>query len=177
MKNSLTFGALSAVAGAVITLVLYLLGLHSDPARIATASWIQLAIGLPASIIIMIMGIRAKRTETPSNQAFGYGRAFATGLGIGFVSLALGVVFQVLYETVINTSFVECTIQANLANMASSGVSQAAIDRSEAMMRKFSTPTVRALFSVVGGSLIVTLIAAVTAPFATRKGVPIDEIV
>lgn len=176
MKNAFTFGALSALAGAVITLCFYLLGLHSDPAKIATAGWLQLALGLPVGIAIMLVGLRAKRSETPQERAFGYGRAFATGLGIGLVGLALGTVFEYVYESFINTNFVECTIQANLAKMEANGLSQRQIDGSEAMMRKFSTPLVRALFSLVGGSVIVTLLAAVTAPFATRKGAELDEI-
>jgi len=60
MKPYLTYGAFIAIGNAAITLVLYLAGFHTDPAKFQTGNYIAGAARLAIGISLLVVGIRAK---------------------------------------------------------------------------------------------------------------------
>src|SRR5436190_20832879 len=97
MKNYLIYGFAMAVAGAVLAVVCYLLGLHSDPAKIGTAQTLGIVGGCAIGITCIVLGTKARRAEVPVTEDFSYGRALGAGVMIPLFAALFGIVTNYLY--------------------------------------------------------------------------------
>jgi len=77
MKSYLTYGAFIAIGNAVVTLVLFLTGFHSEAEKLQTAGYVSGLAGLAIGITLLIIGVRAKRAETPITEEFSYAKHWA----------------------------------------------------------------------------------------------------
>jgi hypothetical protein len=168
MKTYLTYGVSMALASALLTLVLYFLGFHSDAAKLGTAQWISNLGFLAIAVTCLIMGTKARRAEVPLTEEFGYGSALFVGFMISLFAALCAIVTNYLYFNVINPGFSELIVQAQLDKMEAKGLSGAQIEQMEKMTRMFMSP----VFSSCVVFLVVlfwgTLISLVTAAFLKR---------
>lgn len=163
MKNSLLYGFLMAIAGFILTLALYLLGMHSDPAKMPTASLISEVLGALIMIVCIVLGVRAARGAVPAEQGYSYGRGVGSGMGISLVSAAVGLVTTPLYVMVINPQFTEVIMELQRSKMAEKGLNDDQIEQALKIMKIFSSPgflTVSAFLSVLFFGLVISLIVA-----------------
>src|SRR5436190_548993 len=105
MKTYLTYGSAMAGGGFLLVIVLYVLGFHSDPAKLRTAQWIQGCVGLGIGITCTVLGTKARRAQVPLTEDFGYGSALGTGVMIALFAALIGLVTTFLYGGVINPHF------------------------------------------------------------------------
>lgn len=171
MKPYLTYGAFIAIGNAVITLVLFLAGFHSEAEKLQTANYISGLGGLAIGITLLIIGVRAKRALVPVTEDFGYGKALGAAMMIALFATIFSSVFQFIYSSFINSNFVEVTIQAQLAGMQAKGMPSDAIEKAEGMMRMMMKPAIQAGFSFVGGMFINVIISLIAAAFLKRRAV------
>ena len=104
MKTCSLYGFISALAGAFVTLILYFLGFHSDISKLTAASWIGGLLGLAVTVVCLVLGVRARRDETPKDAEFGYGKAMWAGTLITFVASILSSVFTWTYYAFLTSS-------------------------------------------------------------------------
>ena len=109
MKTCFLYGFLLAVAGSILILVLYFLGFHSDPAKLAAGNWIGGVLGLGIGISLTVLGVKARRSEVPENVEFGYGRALGAGVLISLFASILSTIFNYVYAAFINPGPVSYT--------------------------------------------------------------------
>src|SRR5690606_32135642 len=102
MKTTFIYGLGMAIAGAVPNFALYFLGFHDSPEKLQSAQTVGMVGGLLITIVGLVMVIRARRAETPADEAFGYGRALGAGTLTSLWGSLFGNIFNVLYLTVIN---------------------------------------------------------------------------
>src|SRR5215217_3994138 len=102
MKTYLTYGLAMAIAGALLILMLYLLGFHSDPAKLETAQALGMIGGLVIGVVCITLGIKARRAELPLTENFTYGRALGTGVMIALFASLFGLVTSFAYAKFIN---------------------------------------------------------------------------
>ena len=178
MKPYLTYGSFIAISNAVITLVLYLTGLHSDPDKLQTANLVTTVTALCLLIGFLIVGIRAKRATLPATQDFSYGMALGAAVMISLFAVLFGTVFQFLYQSFINPGFAEVTIQAQTAKLQATGVSSDQIDKATQFMRMMTKPIVTAIVGLFIGMVFNVIISLIVAAFLKRKAVeqPVTEI-
>jgi hypothetical protein len=170
MKSYLTSGSFIAIGNAVVTLVLYLGGFHSDATKLSTANYVSIVIGLGLSITFLIIGTRAKRAHLPVDQEFTYGQALATGVMISLFAALFGTAFQFIYQSFINPGFGEVVIQAQSAKFQASGLSSDQIEKAEKITRMMTKPAFQAVFSFFGGIIFGVILSLITAAFLRRKG-------
>ncbi len=168
MKTYLTYGSAMAGAGFVLTLVLYILGFHSDPSKLSTSQWIQGCVGLAISIVCIVLGTKAHRAAVPAEDDFGYGSALGTGVMITLFAALIGIVTNLLYTQVINPGMTDIAIQAQIAKWEAMNMPAARMEQAESMMRKMMSPPIQAAFAFLGGMVFGTLISLVTAAFLKR---------
>src|ERR1019366_4642334 len=104
MKTHLTYGSAMAGAGFVLVLVLYILGFHSDAAKISPAQWIQGVLGFGIGIACIVLGTKARRANVPAEDDFGYGSALGAGVMITLFAALLGLVTNFVYRSEEHTS-------------------------------------------------------------------------
>lgn len=172
MKTYLTYGVIWAIAGLVLTVVLYLLGYHSDPAKMTVANYIGGIGGLAIAVACLVFGIRARRDEVPATENFGYGRALGAGVMVALVASVIGIFTTYLYAKVINPEFVDVLVQTQVEKLESKGLSAAQVEGAEKMIRTMSGPGVQAIFACLGGMLFGTIISAIAAAFLKRPAAP-----
>ena len=168
MKTYLTYGAAMAGGGFVLTLVLFILGFHSDPAKLSTAQWVQGCLGLAIGIACIVLGTKARRAQVPATEEFGYGRALGAGVMIGLFASLFGLVTTFLYGGVINPHFSDVIIQAQADKLEASGLSADKIEQVQKMSAPFMKLPMQMVAGFLGGMFFSTLISLVTAAFLKR---------
>ncbi len=169
MKTYLTYGLVMAIAGALLTLALFLLGFHTDPVKLQSAQWIGGGGGLVIGIVVIVLGTKARRAEVPATEGFGYGRALGTGVMIVLFGALFGIATNLLYTQIINPHMTDILMQAQIDKWEAAGMSSAKIEQAEAMMRKMMHPAIQAVFGFIGGMCFGTLISLITAAFLKRE--------
>lgn len=171
MKTYLTYGLAMAGAGAVLALILFFLGLHSDPAKFSVAQSVQTFGGLAIAIACLILGIRARRSSLPETEAFTYGRALAAGTMIVLFATLFGTVFNLLYTTVIHPDYTEVLVQSQLAAAEQKGMPPEQLDQMESVMRMMSKPAIQAAMGLFFGFLFGFVVSLIVAIFMRRPAV------
>jgi hypothetical protein len=169
MKTALTYGAAMAVANALLTLVLYLLGLHDSAEKLRLAQWVGGLAGAGVGIAVLTLAIREKRAAFPADETWGYGNALGIALLTGVVGTFLGSVFGYIYFAAINPGMADAIYQGQVAAMEARGMSAAQIERAEPMMRKWMSAPILTLIQLFFGLVWSTLLALVVAAFLRRR--------
>jgi hypothetical protein len=172
MKTCSLYGLILAVTGAIVTLILYFLGYHSDPAKVGTGQLIGGLVILTASFVITAMGIKARRAEVPASEPFGYGRALGAGVLISLVAVVLSTVFNLVYASFINTGFTEVMLQAQMDKLQAKGMSGADLERAENMTRMMMGTVPSAILGILFGMVIGVIISLILAAFLKRTAPP-----
>jgi hypothetical protein len=168
MKTCALYGIAIAVANALLILALFFLGFHSDPAKFQAAQYIGGIGGLAIGITFTVLGVKARRSEAPASEPYGYGRALGAGMQIGLVASFLCAVFNYAYFAFINAGFADIIIQDRLDKMQAKGIDGARAEKAEQFMRFMMSPGIYALQTFIGGLIFALIIALVIAAFLKR---------
>jgi len=171
MKSYVTYGLFIAIGNAVVTLVLYLTGFQSDPAKLVTGNYIATVVGLAIGIYLLVLGVRTKRESIPAAQEFTYGMALGAGVLISVFATLFGSAFQFIYQSFINPGFAEVIIQAQTAKFQAAGLPSDQIEKATQFMRMMTKPAVQAVTGFFAGMIFSVVISLVVAAFLRRKAV------
>jgi len=158
------------ICGAVFNLLMYFLGFQTD--KMATGQYLNW-LGLIISIVILWLGIKAVREETP-DKSLTYGQGVGAGTLISLYSGLMSAVYSYIHFKFINPAFFDYQAEMLRAQWAAKGMSDAQIEQAEAMTRKFSGPIASAIFTpiivVIIGVLISLVLAAILKRAAAKDG-------
>lgn len=169
MKTSLTYGAAMAIAGAVLTLVLYLAGLHDAVEQLKTAQWAGTAGGVAIGVTCLALAMRDKRAQRPADADWGYGSALGGGVLTALWGSLFGMVTAYVYFGLVNPGFSDVILQSQVAAMEAKGVSAAQIERIEPMIRKWLSPVALTLTQGAMGFVWSFLLALIVAIFFRKR--------
>jgi hypothetical protein len=163
MKTCSLYGFISALAGAFVTLILYFLGFHSDASKLQAAGWIGSLLGIAVTVACLVLGVKARREETPKEADFGYGKAVGAGTLISLVASFLSSVFAYVYYAFINPAFTDLMVQNQMAKMEARGMSGDQLEKAESFtkwMMSAGPASVMAFFYIFILGVILALIVA-----------------
>ena len=172
MKTCSLYGFMSAIAGAILLLALYFLGFHTDPAKFTAAKWIGGLGGLAIWIVLLTLGVKARRAEVPADKPFGYGQAFGAAFMIGLVNSVVYSVFYYIYMAFINTGFTELMVQDTMDKMQAKGMSGAQLDNMEKGVRFMSGAGVQSITALIGGLVFGAILSLIIAACLKRAAPP-----
>ncbi len=176
MKTYVTYGFFMALGGFLLNLVLYLVGFHSDPAKIQMAQWIAMGGGTVIAFVCLVLGTKARRESVPPSEEFGYGRALGAGVMISLFASLFGIFTTYLYMTVINPGFTDILLQAQANNLEAKGISQDKIDQIQKMSAMWMKPAVQACFAFIFGMIFGTIFALITSAFLKRPATEVPPL-
>lgn len=173
MKTPLTYGFAMALAGAVLTFVMFLAGYHDTAEKMQTvfAQVVGAVVPLAIGISCLALAMREKRAETPADRDWGYGSALGTGVLTALFGSLIGLVTAYVYFAFINPHMGDVLYQVQVAKMEAKGASADQIERAEPMMRKFMTPVAMTLFQSVLGFIWGVILALIVAIFFRKRPV------
>lgn len=149
------------IIGAVLNLILYFTGFQTE--KLATgqhAKWLMLV----ASIVILWLGIKATREESPT-KSLSYGKGVGTGVLISLYSGLMSAVYTFIHFKFINPDFVDYQMAIVRTQWEARGMSGAQMEQAEgfarAMMGPVSMAIMTPIMSVVFGLIVSLIIAAI----------------
>ncbi|HNC22785.1 MAG TPA: DUF4199 domain-containing protein [Opitutaceae bacterium] len=171
MKTYSLYGFYTALASMVLTLAIYFLGYHSDPAKFSTGQIIGSVGGLAIGITFIVLGTKARRAEWPVAEDFTYGNAFVAGFMTMFCAGVIGIVTNYLYFQVINPGIADVIVQAQLDKLEAKGLSGAQLEGAEKSIRFFMKPGITAAVGFISALFWGAIISLVTSAFLKRPAV------
>ncbi len=168
MKTPLLYGLLAAIADALLVLALFFLGFHSDPAKLTVAKWVGGVLALAIAIVSMVAGIRARRSEVPEKDGFGYGSALGAGVIITATTNVIYGIFYFVYLKFINPGFIDVMLQDTMDKMAAKGITGAQADNVEKGVRFMLAPAVQFISQLIIGTIFGVILVLIIAAFLKR---------
>jgi hypothetical protein len=168
MKTCALYGIAIAVADALLVLVLFFLGFHSDPAKLPAAQWIGGLGALAIGVTFTALGVKARRAEIPETEPFGYGGALWAGVKVSFVACLLSSVFNYAYSAFINPGLTDIIVQDRLDKMQARGMGSAQTDQAERFIRFLMSPGVYAVYTFFLGMILALVLCLIIAAFLKR---------
>ena len=161
MNTKLTYAVILTVAQAVFSLLMFLLGFQTD--KMAAGQNLQW-LGLIISIVVLWLGIKAVREESP-DKSLSYGQGVGAGTLISLYSGLLSAVYTYIHFRFINTNFFEYQQEFMRSKWAEKGMSEAQMEAAGNMMKKFSGPGITSIMvpimAVIMGLILSLIIAAI----------------
>lgn len=169
MKTSLTYGAVMAIAGAVLTLLLFFAGFHDSGEKMKLAQWIGGLGGVAIGVTCLTLAIREKRALFPVDADWGYGAALGGGVLTGLWASLFGLVTAYVYFAILNPGFSDVIYQTQVTAMEARGMTAAQIERAEPMMRKWMSPIVMTIMQGFMGFIWSVLLSLLVAIFLRKR--------
>jgi hypothetical protein len=169
MKTCALYGFAIALADALLVLALFFLGLHSDPAKFAAAKWIGGLGALAIGTTFTVLGVKARRSEVPETEDFGYGSALGAGVLVSAVACCLSAAFNYAYLAFINPGFADIVIQDQLDKLQAKGIDGARAERAERIIRFMMSPGIYAVQTLVFGFIFAVILSLIIAAFLRRE--------
>lgn len=162
MKPPVKYGIIAAAIGILISLLVFVIGLDKSETG-QYIGWIN----FPIMIYLMVLAIRAMRDQHYQGY-ISYGQAFRTTFILVLVSTLITGLYMYGYFTIINPSMIDYIHDQQLVKMEEQGMSSEMIEQSMEMSKKWTTPGVMSLFTVLGGLLVGTIVGAIVAAFMKK---------
>lgn len=168
MKTCALYGFAIALADSLLILALFFLGFHSEPEKLQAAKMIGGLGALAIGITFTVLGVKARRSEVPETEAFGYGSALGAGVLISLVASVLMAVFNYVYSAFINPGLSDILIQDQLDRMQAKGISGSQAEKAERILRFIMSPGVYAAYMLVVGFIFAVVLSLIIAAFLKR---------
>lgn len=168
MKTTLFYGAIMGFIGILMNYALYFLGFHDSAEKMHTSQTISAILGIGAGIVCLVLAARARRTETPASEPFGYGRSLLACFLTSLWSTVIGTLSWVIYIGVVNPGVRDIMVQGELAKLEAKGLSSTQIEQAEGMIRMMMGPIPQGLIGFCFGLVIWTVISLIIAAFVRR---------
>jgi hypothetical protein len=168
MKTALTYAAGIALAGALATMAFFFAGYHDDPLKLPATQTPLTVLAVIIAVVGLVLGLRARRAETPADEAFGYSRALGAGTLIAGFAALFGAIFQFCYASFINPHYSEVLLEAQIIKMEEQNVPAAHIEAAEKMMAFMMSPAMSAVMGLFMGFIFTFVLALIVAAFVRR---------
>jgi hypothetical protein len=168
MKTTFFYGVIMAVIGILLNYAMYFLGFHDSVEKMHTGQMISAIVGILAGIVCLVLAARARRSETPASESFGYGRSLLACFLTSLWSVCFTTLSWVIYIGVVNPGVRDVMIQGELAKLEAKGLSSTQVEQAEGMIRMMMGPVPQGLIGFCFGLVIWTLISLIIAAFVRR---------
>jgi len=161
VKNSMNYGAMTGLALFIIFILFNFIGI--------TKSAIHQIIGYGVLIGGIILGTKYFR-DNVLHGTISYGKALASGTWIAFFCSILLAFFMYLFLLFIDPSMLDIILQEQEKQLIQKGLSDDQIEMAMHYTRKFTTPTMFALMSVLTYTFLGFIFSLITSAFLKKAG-------
>ena len=164
MGTKFTYALAMTICGAVMRLLLYFTGYETEKLSVGqNAGWL----GLVFMIVILFLGIKAVREESPGKY-ISYGKAVGAGVLISLFSSLMSGVYNFIHLKFINTQFVDYQMELIKLKWEKAGMSAAQMEQAEGVTRMMMGPVAQGMMTVVMGVIVGLILALILAAILKR---------
>lgn len=171
MKSQLTYGAISAIASAIFSLVMFFLGFQTE--KLQTGQHVQW-LGLIVFGVILFLGMRDVRENKP-NKAISYGQALGAAFMISLFAGIFSAVYNYIHLSFINTNYAQYMADFMRTNLEAQNVPSEQVDAIVAAQGKMMSPAIQSGLMVIMTPIMGTIFGLILAIFV-KKAAPADPI-
>lgn len=154
------YGLYLGIAGVIVNLINYALGMHLDP------HWSISVITIVIFIALIVYGIKVYKA---ANGGFlSWGQGVKIGVGIALIAAIIGTIYNLIFMNFIEPDFMAQAVEVQNQKLLDQGLSEEEIEAANAMTQKFQTPALVAAFGIIG-SLIGGFVVAAIASAIMKK--------
>ncbi|WP_299679164.1 DUF4199 domain-containing protein [uncultured Tenacibaculum sp.] len=157
----LNYGGILGTISVFQGLIMYATGNHLKP------HWSLSLIAIVLLIVIIVLGI--KKFKVSNNGFLSFGQAVKVGVGIAIFSALISVIYQYIFISFIEPTYMEQMTEIQTQNWIDQGYSEEQIEASQEMAKKFSSPGITAAFSLIGSAIIGFIISAIAGAIMQKR--------
>jgi hypothetical protein len=117
-----------------------------------------------------IIFIAHKNFKDQGDSFMSYGQGIGIGFWIALVSSIISSIFTYIYVKFIDTGFIQQMMDKQREAMEEGGnLSEEQVDNAMAMTAKFMTPEMMIVFGIVGGIIMILIVALIVTIFTQKK--------
>ena len=173
MKTSFIYGLSIAIAGTLLTFILYFLGFHDSIEKFPTGQTIGMIGGLIITVGGLVLAVKARRAETNPEEEFGFGRAMGAGVLTGLFASLFGSISNVTYMSVINPNLQDMIIEGEIIKLEDQGLSAEQIEGAEGMIRMMTGPVASGIMGFVVSFVVCVVLSLIIAAVLKRPAADI----
>jgi hypothetical protein len=171
MKTPLIYGAAMAIAGALLTFVMFFAGFHDSAEKMGSgiAQGLGMVGGLLIAVVCLVLAMRDKRANSSPDSPWGYGSALGTGVLTGLFGALFGAIFTYIYFAFLNPEVTNIMYELEVSKMEARGTPPEQIDAAEGMMRFMFSPGMATLVQAIFGFVVIVVLSLIIAIFYKRR--------
>ena len=158
-----------AIAGAMLTLLLFFAGFHDSVENMKPAQWLGGVGGVAIGATCLALAMREKRAQFPADADWGYGSALGSGVLTAVFASLFGLVTGYVYFAILNPGFSDVLYQAQASAMEAKGVPASQIEKIEPLLRKWMSPIALTITQFVMGFVWSVVLSLITAIFFRKR--------
>ena len=151
----LNYGLILGIAGILVNLVIYAMGMHLNP------HWsVSL---LQGALLIGFIIVAIKKYKEANGGFLSWGQGVKVGVGVAIVAGLIGVIYSYLFMNFIEPEFMTQMMEVQNQKMLDQGMTEEQIEAANEMSKNFQSPGIIAAFAIIGsaiGGFVVSAIAA-----------------
>ncbi len=161
-KFALTYGLYIGVALIVLSLIFYLIDLHTE-------KWTSYI-----SYVILLLGILLAQMHYRDKHLDGYitfGQSFSVGFLTGLFASIIAAIFSFFFISYLGEDFIEILLEKAEEEMIASdqNLSDDQIEQSMSMVQKFMTPGIMTIFGLLSSTFVSLILALIAAAFTKKQ--------
>lgn len=165
MNTKFTYALIITIAQAVFSLLMYFAGFQTE--KMATGQYLNW-IAFPITIVLLWMGIKAVREESP-DKSLTYGEGVGAGVLISLYSGLMSGVYNFIHFKYIVPEFFDFQMELIRSKWTAAGINDTQLEQMENMTRKFMGPVATAIMTPVMSVIIGLIIALILAAILKRS--------
>ncbi len=162
-NHAIKWGLILGIILIVYSLLLYFLDLTTNRAL----GWVSFLI----SIIIVVLGIKSFRDDI-NNGVISFSKAFGVGILICLFAGIVSSIFTYIQLSLISPELVDKMIELTEEKLLERGISEDMIETQMAISKKFMTPSMMAIMSLIWFVVFGAIVSLIVAAILKKEGDP-----
>ncbi len=160
-KFALTYGLYIGVALIVLSLIFYLLDLHTE-------KWTSYL-----SYVILLLGILLAQMHYRDKHLDGditFGQSFSVGFLTGLFASIIAAIFSFFFISYLGEDYVETLLEKTMVELeANPDLTDEQIEQSMSMVQKFMTPGIMTIFGLLSSTFVSLILALIAGAFTKKQ--------
>ena len=172
-NTAFSYGAIYGLISVTLVVIQYVMGdFKVGGERDAFGFWGIL--GLAAAVVLPLLAMLQVRKD--QGGLLSYGQGFKTGFTVFIIGSLFSAMWMLLYTYLLEPGYQETMLNQSYAHMKEQGLDEDTIEQSLDLTRKFTSPLIMSLWTILGAALLGAIVSLILALFTRRESDPSTQL-
>lgn len=164
-NTAFSYGAIYGLISVTFVVIQYVSGDFEVGQQRSFGFWGILS--LLAAVIMPLLAMLQVRKDQGGQLS--YGQGFKTGFTVFIIGSLFSAVWMLVYTYVLEPGYQETMLNESYAQMREQGMDEDTIEQSLDLTRKFTSPLIMSLWTILGSALLGAVVSLILALFTRRE--------